>query len=236
MGIFVAGVEEPERSDDALALSDLLGTAVVDADGRRRGRLVDVVVDLAEPLPRVAAIIARAHARRCVVPISRLTGMDRGRIVVPSGLHADAPVPPHGLFLRRDVLDAQVVDVHGRRTGRVGDVELERSAGGLRAVAVDLGLRSVLHRLGMRRVARHAPRDAVAWRDVHLLSARGHRLQLRSDAAAIHRLGPEGLAHVAARLPAHRARELLDRLPDGHPLRARQRHFGVMRHRRRAPA
>ena len=141
----------------------------------------------------------------------------------------------------RDVLDTQVVDVRGRRLARVGDVTLERLPRGLRVIGVQTGLAAVVRRLGSPRLARHLAPAELLWTDLHLTSARGHRLQLRSPGAAVHRLDPAGLAHLAVRLPPHRAAEILDRVPPEtagvvrHEARHRPR-FRIMRARRHAPS
>ena len=52
-------------------------------------------------------------------------------------------------------------------------------------------------------------RSAVDWSDLHLVSRRGHLLQLAGPAAAIHRLDDAGLAHLMAMLPTQHAAEVL---------------------------
>jgi hypothetical protein len=123
---------------------------------------------------------------------------------------------PEGLRLVRDLLDAQVVDIAGRRLTRVGEIELASRDGGLRAVAVDVGLAPVVRRLGLRRLARRLPSDVFDWQGIHFASGRGRQVQLESPAAAIHRLTPQERAAVLAR--------------------PRRRRYHVMRARKRAPS
>src|SRR5471032_3571573 len=55
------------------------------------------------------------------------------------------------LLLKRDLLDQQIIDVHGRKVVRVNDVELESTPVNghllLRVVAVDVGARGAVRRL-----------------------------------------------------------------------------------------
>ena len=74
------------------------------------------------------------------------------------------------LHLARDVLDAQIVDVAGRRVRRVSDVELARSGDTLRAVAVDVGWVGIARRLGLGRLALGPRHDLFDWGDLHYLS------------------------------------------------------------------
>ena len=114
------------------------------------------------------------------------------------------------LRLARDVLDAQIVDVAGRRVRRVSDVELARSGQSLRAVAVDVGWVGIARRLGLGRLRHRPHRDLVDWSDLHMVSPRGHALQLRTTSAALHRLSPADLSELVARLTPQRAAEALD--------------------------
>ena len=146
----------------------------------------------------------------------RVVAWERVRTFEPTGviLRPDGPstMCPDELRLARDVLDVQVVDVAGRRVRRVSDVELTRTVGGLRVVAVDVGWPGLTRRLGAARLSRgRAPaHDLVDWRDLHVMSARAHGLQLRTTSAALHRLTPGQLSELVADLPPQRAAEALD--------------------------
>src|SRR5471032_3678822 len=55
------------------------------------------------------------------------------------------------LLLKRDLLDQQIIDVHGRKVVRVNDVELDstpvNSHVSLSVIAVDVGARGAIRRL-----------------------------------------------------------------------------------------
>ena len=191
-----------------LRLSDCLGAEVTDTAGGRLGRLADLEVTLEDEHPPVRALVVRERRGHCtVVPWTRVSSFEPGGIVVEPGNGGGAG--EGALRLARDVLDSQVVDVAGRRVRRVSDVDLARTDEGLRAVAVDVGWAGVARRLGLRRRDGHAHRDLIDWTELHLASSRGHRLQLRTTQAALHRLSPGELAELVARLPPERAAEAL---------------------------
>jgi CBS domain-containing protein/sporulation protein YlmC with PRC-barrel domain len=195
-----------------LALSDYLRQPVLDARGGRVGRLRDLAVRLDEREPAVVALM---------VDGGRLVGWERVAAFERSEVTLAGDEPPSEaeeglLWLVRDVLDSQVVDVEGKRLARVGDVELARDGRSLRVVAVDVGLSAVVRRLGPRWLARRLSRDALAWDEIHLASGRGHELQLSSPAAAVHRLGPEELAQLVGRLPVGPGADVLRTVPRPH--------------------
>lgn len=220
----------------SVLLSDCLGLRVRTTDGAALGPLVDVEAD-----PRVARpLVSALHVRDGAIDWSQVTRLGPEAVEVAGG---PGPARRGGLLLRRDVLDAQVVDLAGKRLARVGDVELAACDGGLEAVAVDVGLAAVIRRLGLGVLARRLPEEWVAWPGIYLASGRGHRLQLEQRAADVHRLGHDELQALIARLPPARGSEVLAVARPDHPdpagalRRARRpRRFGVMRARKRAPS
>jgi len=184
-------------------LSACLGAPVV-RGGRRIGELVDLGAAPAGPAPVVTGIVV--HRRRrppAWVAWREVEQLLADRVVLTSG--ADLEAVPAGVLLARDVLDAQLVDLAGRRVVRVGDVRLHVSEGSAGVQGVEAGLDSVLRRLGLERLARRAPRHAIAWTDVHLPALPGAALTLDAVAPALAQLSDAERAQLAARLPAHAA-------------------------------
>jgi sporulation protein YlmC with PRC-barrel domain len=232
-----AGRDEALRVDATTRLTDLIGRPVTDADGRRLGHVADFAVDHVERFPRVTDLVIRRRRELVVVPWSRVARVGPERVVLTSdeGAH-----PSGNVFLARDLLDAQIIDIAGRRLARVSDIALDLRGTVVRVVAVDVGLGSVVRRLGLRRVGERLPRELIGWEALHFATGRGHDLQLASPAAAVHGLQPAELAELVARLHPDRGAEVLAAVP---PERARQvprrrprRRFPVMRARRRAPS
>jgi sporulation protein YlmC with PRC-barrel domain len=229
---------------DPFLLGDCLRRVVRDAGGAVVGRVADLQVAGTERTPRVLALIVRRRNERVVVPWDAVERVGARDVVI----RAPAPAPPpdhRTLLLARDVLDAQVVDLAGKRLARVGDVELAERDGALCAVAVDVGLAPVLRRLGLRAVARRMREEWIGWDGIYLASGRGHRLQIEHRAAEIHRLDHAELMALVGHLPPARGAEVLDAARPGEhadPLatarRARRprRRFPVMRARKRAPS
>jgi hypothetical protein len=114
------------------------------------------------------------------------------------------------LWLGRDVLDSQVVDLSGSRLARVSEIYLLLGTDdALVAFAVDLGLGALLIRLGLGRISRHLPEVAVAWDDLYLASAAGHHVELTVSAQRLRRLDPSTMAEIIARLRTAHAADVL---------------------------
>ncbi|MEA2171701.1 MAG: hypothetical protein QOF76_5001 [Solirubrobacteraceae bacterium] len=196
------------RLAGVILLSDCAGSRVTDEHDQAVGTLADVTATLDESTPIVNGLVVRVHHRQVVVPFSEVLRFERHHVQIRELPIHERP-SSESLWLRRDVYDGQVVDLRHHRLVRVGDVEFGRSAEGLRVTAVHLGLTAVMHRLGLL-LPHTAKVDRLPWGDLHLATPRGHRLQLRSPASAVHGLCAEELERLAARLPRHRADEIRD--------------------------
>ena len=86
-----------------------------------------------------------------------------------------AIVAEQELLLERHVLDAQIVDLAGKRLTRVGDVELVIDDGALTVRGVEVGLAPLLRRLGLRFLVGRAGSSSIRWTDLRLTSEGAHR-------------------------------------------------------------
>ena len=112
-----------------LPLSELLGATVYDPSGAATGRVREVTLAPQEDRDRIASFIVKTKSGNRVLPFSAVSTIDAN--IHASTKPADWPVAngAEGLFLlERDLLDQQVIDVHGRKVVRVNDVDLEVNA------------------------------------------------------------------------------------------------------------
>ena len=142
-----------------LYFSTLLGRSVLDAAGEKVGRLKDLVC---EPdggtYPRVLCLVVQSGKRERWYDAYQLQTLTPKLVAlkVPGRLETQKRV--QGLFLARDLLDKQVVDVHGAKVVRVNDLQLTAVGGEVHLVAIDISFRGLLRRLGLERWASGLPR------------------------------------------------------------------------------
>jgi hypothetical protein len=193
-----------------MLLTEYLGTPVV-ANGEAIRSLTDLAVSLANETPAVLAF--RCRCRRGVdQELSWSDVIDPGPpIAVTRG--PGARVGRELLWLAQDVLDTQVLDLAGMRLARVADVELSISKDGALLCGVDLGLRSLVRRLGLRRLATHLSDRKVGWDELHFVSGRVHELQLNRPRQPLHELSSDDLTALAAQLPAPHVDRFVESLP-----------------------
>ena len=206
----------------ALALSELLGLPVYDSDSGRMGRVREVALMPQDDPIHIAALIVRTPQGDRIVGSDLLRAVNGG--VYTTAHTADLPKYSSGegmLLLERDLLDQQIIDVHGRKVVRVNDVELALNGDStsplglnLRIAFVDAGARGAIRRLLKGVVPRHAlstwlervPARNIPWEFVNLIEtdpARRVRLKISSDRIA--RLHPADIADIIEELaPAER--------------------------------
>lgn len=203
-----------------LVLTEEIGQPVVDADGRTLGRVGELVVDARDEEAKVVRVgIRRGRRITGWVDWSHVVAYERSGVLLGPGAEVRAgAVPPAGqpsdatagdLWLRRDVLDAQILDQTGERLVRVGDLVLLRVDHDLRVIAVQFGAGPVLRRLGLRRLATRLGTVAVEWHELRIVSGRGMAVQLAASGSRLDVLGPAQLAAVVAQLSTDRARVVL---------------------------
>ncbi|HWW97873.1 MAG TPA: CBS domain-containing protein [Edaphobacter sp.] len=200
-----------KHANHRTSVSALMGSPVVDAQGGPFGHVREFAVAPSVDAAHIHGIvIKRTSAKRgdrpSLVPVTHLQ-------LTPSGamqLRATAnptPLPDDEsyLLLERDLLDQQIIDVHGHKVVRVNDVDLiwenceeDGPDLSLRIAEVEVGMRGAV-----RRLLKGLPREPV------------HRISARFGASVI----PWDFVDLIDRDPARRVRLKIeqDRLSKMHP-------------------
>jgi magnesium transporter len=199
---------------NTLPLSELLGATVYDPSGAESGRVREVTLAPQEDRDRIASFIVKTRSGNRILPFSAVSTINAG--IHASTASADWPAAngSEGLFLlERDLLDQQVIDVHGRKVVRVNDVDLQidsqveagRPHAILRVQSVDIGARGAIRRL-LRGLAPRAalavllqriPPRTIPWSFVDLIEtdpARRVKLKISHDGLAT--LHPADIADI----------------------------------------
>jgi len=123
---------------------------------------------------------------------------------------------PGEVALAADLMDRQLIDVDGIRVVRAADLYVARVEAGLLLVGVDVGLPSLLRRLGPARFrSRPTPERVIDWAAIQPFAAGEAGVRLRRANQELHRLRPADLADLLEELGRTQRRELLEALdPD----------------------
>src|SRR3954462_3192227 len=99
-----------------VALSALLGASVRDATGAVRGRVREIAVAPQDHPTRIAFLIVRTAEGEHVLPSYAVKSYGPAvRATNDAGSWERYAVSDGVLLLKRDLLDQQIIDVHGRK-------------------------------------------------------------------------------------------------------------------------
>jgi CBS domain-containing protein/sporulation protein YlmC with PRC-barrel domain len=203
-----------------LALSRLLGTRVADASGAIAGKVREVAFRPQEDPNRVSGVVVKtAQGDRFLVPSMLQISADlQLRASLPAAEWPEAATLDDFILLERDLLDQQIIDVHGRKVVRVNDVDLkpEPVNGGveIKIGEVDVGMRGAVRRVLKGLVPSNAieslvkklkPR-VIPWEFVDLIETDpARRVKLRIEHERLSELHPADIADIIEELaPAER--------------------------------
>jgi len=198
-----------------VALSELLGATVRDASGTVRGRVREIAIAPQDHPTRIAYLVVKTTDGERILPPDALKSAGAR---VRAGTDASAWLhyaPSDGvLLLKRDLLDQQIIDVHGRKLVRVNDVEIDstpvNSHLSLNIVAVDVGARGAIRRLSkglvpsftLRALLERIPPRVIPWQFVDLIETDpARRVKLKIAYEGLSKLHPADIADIVEDLP-----------------------------------
>ena len=197
-----------------LHLSLVTSGELVDADGRKLGRIEDLVVRLNEDdYPPITAAVAKVAGRLVFVPAEQIGEIEHGRITLTKARLDLQPFERREgeLLLREDLLDRQLINVDGVRIVRANEIEIARIEGWWRVVGIDISPRSLLRRLLPRAVAANAVAVTgfLDWASLEPFTGHIPTIQLRVPHPKLARLHPAELADLVEAAPHGQGEEII---------------------------
>ena len=209
----------PYRTTTRVSLTALLGTPVTDSQGTLRGRLKDIAVATGPDAGKVAGLVLKTRAGLCIVPSHDVMETPAGTLELRSA-GALVPLADQGnyLYLQQDLVDRQIIDIHGRKVVRVNDVDLEWMGKGaahlLRVAEVEVGMRGAFRRVfkgllphgTLETLSRKLKPNGIPWQFVDVIEVDpARRVKLRIEYERLSEIHPSDLADILEDLaPAER--------------------------------
>ncbi|HTE85690.1 MAG TPA: CBS domain-containing protein [Dehalococcoidia bacterium] len=206
-------------------ISELLNRPVLGANGVSVGRVTDLpaATDVAYPPVRALAV-RRAHGGDVrLVPWAQVADLKNRTFQLTVDAIDESPsvrLEADGeIWLARDVLDKQIVDVEGAKLVRVNDIQLARVDRQLRVAAVDNTTRGFLRRLGLdgiaALVAHHNSRpELIDWEEIDLVPGRDQDVKLKVPYSHLRRQRPAEIAEIIGQLTPSAGAYALETLDD----------------------
>ena len=214
-----------------------MGTLVLDAHGKPFGRVSEFAVAPLVDATRVTGLVIKRnggrHGRKtALVAIADLLRDDAGNLRLTQTAEPRAMTSTDDyLLLERDLLDQQIIDVHGHKVVRVNDVDLSWEPAAtesnaekhtppqaepelsLRIAEVEVGTRGAVRRLlkglpaaAVERIACRLRPSVIPWEFVDLIDRDpARRVRLKIEQERLARMHPSDLADILEELaPAER--------------------------------
>ncbi|HMD21344.1 MAG TPA: CBS domain-containing protein [Alloacidobacterium sp.] len=206
-----------KRNGPSLTL--LLGTPVTEPQGSLFGRLKDIAVATGADAGKIAGLVLKTKKGLELVPATEVMSTPSGVLELRS---TEMVQPLRGdenfILLKQDLLDRQIIDVHGRKVVRVNDVDLQwfsrDEKQDLRVREVEVGLRGAVRRLLLGtmprhvvdRLARQFPARVIPWEFVDVIEVDpARRVKLKIEHERLAQLHPSDIADILEDLaPAER--------------------------------
>jgi len=204
----------------AIALSELLGAPVLDPGGSPQGKVREVAVCPQADTARICWLIVKTRQGDRLLPPEGLAEISSSAVRASALASEWAPFTnAEGmLLLGRDLLDQQIIDVHGRKVVRVNDLDIHQEQVNhllvLKVGDVDVGARGAVRRLlkglvpagALHALTQKLPPRVIPWDFVDLIETDpARRVKLKIEHERLSRLHPADIADIVEELaPAER--------------------------------
>jgi CBS domain-containing protein len=193
-----------------LFLSEIIKKPVFDPKGEIIGRVRDVIVVKGDPLPEISAVIVQRKGHAYIIKWVAINIFNKR--IISTYLYSDALAsyvyPDEDLLAVRDILDKQIVDANGAKVVRVNDIKLEGYNSRAVLLAIDVGMRGILRRLGaensseevLRFFNTQLPFNLISWNYLQPLTAELKAISLTVPRQMLSELHPADLAELISQV------------------------------------
>ena len=215
-----------KHANHRTSVSALMGSAVVDAQGSTLGHVREFAVAPSVDSAHIHGIVlklvsAKRGDRHTMVPVTHLQLTPSGAMQLRDTARP-VPLPDDEsyLLLERDLLDQQIIDVHGHKVVRVNDVDLvwencqeDGPDLSLRIAEVEVGMRGAVRRIlkglpkaPVDRISARFGASVIPWDFVDLIERDpARRVRLRVEQDRLSNMHPSDIADILEELaPAER--------------------------------
>ena len=212
-----------------VSLSEILGSVVYDASGNASGRVREVAIAPAEDRSRVSSLMVKTPTGIRVLPWAAVLQINGGVRTSTGAADWGQADGSEGLFLlSRDLLDQQVIDVHGRKVVRVNDVDFHQEGAQNRLIlkvgGVDVGARGAVRRLlkgvvpaaALRALLVRIPPREIPWDFVDIIETDpARRVRLKISHERLAKLHPADIADIVEDLAPDDREAVFQTLDEG---------------------
>jgi CBS domain-containing protein/sporulation protein YlmC with PRC-barrel domain len=185
-------------------LSRVLNAKVRTPNGKQIGILHDFIATSAER-PKVVACIVKMSGALKILDWNQCSIDKEKGYRVSCGQAVEIPIPEHAIYLKKHIMDKQIVDIDGKKVVRVNDVRLASISSGLFVMAVDVGVEGLLRRLDIAKplksiFGKHITSKLILWSNMEAIAPPLSNLKLSTSSSKLNTLHPSELADIIEEL------------------------------------
>lgn len=201
-----------------LFFSELINARIKDTSGQTVGALKDIIASATMPYPTIAAIVLQQKSERRIISIESLESWGNHAVTlntVQKNMPLYVPVSSD-MYMGKDLLDQQIVDIKGIRVVRVNDLQFSKVRDAFQLIGIDVGLKGLLRRLGISGFdfGNRVPSKYIDVRDVKFVTGKEKQLQLATSSRDMITLHPADLANIIEELHVKHGSRIVQALDD----------------------
>lgn len=206
--------------------SKIIHNKINNPSGAVIGKLNDLVLDFTSEKPTVKAVeIKNGRHISYILPNSLTINKDkqeRLEVTLNSNNVVFVQMTEDDIFLAKNFLDKQIVDINGKKVERVNDVRLGLIHEKWMLVAVDIGFRGLLRRLGLEyagiRITTVLKKEfrnkLIYWNNAQPLNTGTENLKLSTSLKKLQTLHAADIADIIEELDKNSRRNIFESLEE----------------------
>jgi magnesium transporter len=179
--------------------SQILKKKVFTEDGIKVGYLDDLVF-LNKETPIVTKLLIKTKDKKILVPIDFLVKINKEIYIQKN--YEETSLSDDELYILRNLLDKQIIDIKGSKIVRVNDVVLQKEKNDWYVLGVDVGVLGILRRLGLSNLGEkilgilrlRLSSQFLSWAEIQPLELARGEVRLKKEEKKLLKLRPEDLA------------------------------------------
>lgn len=209
-------------SETIFYLSRVLSKKVYSQSGTVIGRINDLIVDVESGKPQVIAYEIKIGGKAIIIDSANVSVAEvKGQFIFNcSNLNILTDLKENTLYLKKHVLDKQLVDINGRKLVRVNDLRIAVMSTGTFVIAVDVGTEGLLRRIGIAKPLKHVyslfnaslPSKLILWDEVENIDIGHAGIKLSKPYSKLEMLHVSDLADIIEDMDAKMQAEVFSSL------------------------
>ncbi len=207
-----------------LYFSELKGKKITTEHEKFVGNLKDFVFQASESAKVKKIVVLSPENKTFLIPIEFFKRIGAETIIVDTQYKTVENGEENELYLVKNLLDKQIIDVKGGKVVRVNDVAIQHreETNTYYIAGVDIGFRAILRWIHLEKPAMPVYRalglashpDFLSWADIEPLELAQGRVKLKKEAIDLERMRPEDLADYLEKTNIRNVNKIVDTLDE----------------------